>query len=410
MDDSDPSSLRIDAALDRILEAVNPVTDIEIISIKSALHRVTAEDISATIDVPLADNSAMDGYAFHSSDIPEKGTRELSLIGTSWAGRPFEGTVIPGSCIRIMTGAILPEGADTVVMQENAQVKNDRILVDNRTRPGENVRPAGEDFKKGQTIISAGTRLTAAHLGLIASLGIGEIKAIRKLRVAYFLTGDELRSIGESLSPGEIFDSNRYTLLGMLTDPAIECKDLGLVEDKPDVIEKLMGEAARNADVIITTGGVSVGDADYVKDILEKQGEINFWKVAIKPGRPLAFGKLGDAHFFGLPGNPVSAMVTFILLVQPALRRLTGTQESFIPTCHAISMSSLKKRSGRVEYQRGLLSRSDTGELMVSPTGGQGSGILRSMAEANCFIVLPMENDGVMAGDTVEVLPFFGLM
>jgi molybdopterin molybdotransferase len=410
MDDSDPSSLQIDDALNRILEAILPIANSDSVSIKSALYRVTAEDICATMDVPLAANSAMDGYAFHSADIPESGTRELNVIGTSWAGRPFDGTVSPGTCVRIMTGGILPEGADSVVMQENTQVTQDSILVDNRTRRGENVRPAGEDFKKGQTIISAGTRLTAAHLGLVASLGIAEINVIRKVRVAYFLTGDELRSIGDTIHPGEIYDSNRYTLFGMLSDPCIECTDLGIVKDDPDAIEHVMTEAEKNTDVILTTGGVSVGDADFVKDILEKRGRIDFWKVAIKPGRPLAFGKLGDALFFGLPGNPVSAMVTFYLLVRPALRHLMGSQDVFMPNCPAVSTANLKKRPGRVEYQRGILSRSDTGELLVSPTGQQGSGILSSMAEANCLMILPMENDGVVAGETVEVLPFFGLI
>ncbi len=362
------------------------------------------------MDVPFAANSAMDGYAFHSSDIPTSGTSELKLIGTSWAGRPFEGTVTPGSCVRIMTGGILPAGADTVVMQENAQVHDDHILVDTRTRRGENVRPAGEDFTKGDRIISAGTRLTAAHLGLIASLGIGEINVIRRLRVTYFQTGDELRSIGESIDPGQIFDSNRYTLYGMLADPSIESEDLGVVRDDRAAIEQVLAEAGKKADVILTTGGVSVGEADFVKDVLEKRGRIDFWKVAIKPGRPLAFGNIDNALFFGLPGNPVSAMVTFYLLVRPALRRLMGIHDLVMPTYRAMSMAHLKKRPGRVEYQRGILSRSDAGEIVVSPTGEQGSGILSSMTEANCFIVLPMENDGVVAGETVEVLPFFGLM
>jgi molybdopterin molybdotransferase len=410
MDDSDPSSLPVDIARSRILDAVRPVTDTEAVPVRNLLNRILAADLHATMDVPLAANSAMDGYAFDSCDIPDEGLKELRIIGTSRAGVPFTGKVTPGTCTRIMTGGVIPGGADTVVMQENAQVNGDKILIDTRTTAGENVRPAGEDFRKGDRIIQSGTRITPAHLGLIASLGIASVEVTRKVRVAYFLTGDELRSIGEPVEPGKIYDSNRYTLQGMLSSPAIETIDLGIVADDKDAINMVMAKAEQEADVVITTGGVSVGDTDYIKEVLEARGLINFWKVAMKPGRPLAFGRTGQSVFFGLPGNPVSAMVTFYQFVLPALKRIMGNREIDLPTFKAICQSNLKKRPGRMEYQRGILSRNRTGEVVVTRTGEQGSGILSSMAEANCFVILPLENDGVVAGEEVEVQPFFGIM
>jgi molybdopterin molybdotransferase len=410
MDDSDPSSLTMGVAKEKILNEIQPVTEIEELPILNSLNRILAEDLFASMNVPPAANSAMDGYAIYSMDIPKEGTAELVMIGTSWAGRPYIGDLSTGNCVRIMTGGVLPDGADTVVMQENTQQLANKILIDTRTSKGENIRAAGEDFKKGETIIEAGTQLTPAHMGLIASLGTATVKVFRKIRVAYFLTGDELCSVGEQLGPGEIYDSNRYTLYGMLTSPAIEQIDLGVVKDSKVDITQVMETAENSVDVLITTGGVSVGDADYIKEILEKRGLINFWKVAMKPGRPLVFGKLGSTIFFGLPGNPVSAMVTFYQFVVPALKQLMGNKTLDLPTFNVICLSNLKKYPGRVEYQRGILSRNQAGEMVVNKTGKQGSGILSSMAQANCFIILPMENDGVVSGETVEVQPFFGLM
>ncbi|NNE36811.1 MAG: molybdopterin molybdotransferase MoeA [Gammaproteobacteria bacterium] len=409
-DDSDPSSLPIDSAQKKILSGITTVSETESIILADSLGRVLSEDIIAGINVPAQANSAMDGYAISSSDIPKDELRELKLIGTSWAGRPFTDEVNPGECVRIMTGGVLPEGTDTVVMQEHVQIKDEMIFIDSRAVKSDHVRPVGEDICKGDTIIQANTQLTAAHIGLIASLGTGSINVYRKLKVAYFLTGDELRSIGESLEPGQIYDSNSYTLSAMLDNAAIEIYDLGIVRDDKQTTQEVLENAAKLADIVITTGGVSVGEADYVKDALETLGEVSFWKVAMKPGRPLAFGKVGKAAFFGLPGNPVSAMVTFYQFVLPALNKAMGNDQILAPTFKVTCLSNLKKRPGRVEYQRGILSRDQSGEILVSKTGEQGSGILSSMAKANCFIILPLENDGVVAGETVEVQPFYGIM
>ncbi len=406
-DDSDPSSLLIDSAQKKILSEISTVNETESIILADSLQRVLAEDIIADINVPADANSAMDGDAICSNDIPTDDLRELKLIGTSWAGRPFSNRVNSGECVRIMTGGILPEGTDTVVMQEHVQVKDKIVLIDSRAVKGDHVRPVGEDFSKGDTIIQANTRLTAAHIGLIASMGKGTISVYRRLKVAYFLTGDELRSIGEVLGPGQIYDSNSYTLSAMLDNPAIELFDLGIVQDDKKITREVLENASQLADIVITTGGVSVGEADYVKDALEALGEVSFWKVAMKPGRPLAFGKVGKAAFFGLPGNPVSAMVTFYQFVLPALNKAMGIDYFFPPTFKVTCLSNLKKRPGRVEYQRGILSRDQSGDMVVSNNGEQGSGILSSMARANCFIILPLESDGVVAGETVEVQPFF---
>ena len=410
MDDSDPHSLPYEIALQKIIASVTPVTGTEVVLIPQALGRVLAADFIATMNVPPAANSAMDGYAVHSSDIPPTGTHELTLVGKSLAGKPYASTVPRGSCVRILTGAVLPDGTDTVIMQENVVVTGDRVTLDARTVKGDNVRPIGEDCKCGAVLLSAGSLLTPAALGVIASMGIAEIAVTRKLKIAVFMTGDELRTAGETLAPGQIYDSNRYTLHGMLTRIGADILDLGIIRDDRQAIEQALLTAANSADAIITSGGVSVGDADLVREVVEKLGMINFWKVAMKPGRPLAFGKINNAWFFGLPGNPVSTMATFYLFVQPALQRLSGQTPTAPVTMKVPCTSILKKRPGRLEYQRGILSRNPNGELTVTKTGAQGSGILSSMTQANCFIVLPIENDGVMAGETVEVVPFYGLV
>jgi molybdopterin molybdotransferase len=410
MDDSDPHSLPYEIALKKIIASITPVSGTEVVLIHQALGRVLAADLIATMNVPPAANSAMDGYAVHSSDIPTTGTHELTLAGKSLAGKPYTGSVPRGSCVRILTGAVLPDGTDTVIMQENVVVTADRVMLDARTVKGDNVRPIGEDCKRGDVLLRAGSLLTPAALGVIASMGIAEITVTRKLKIAVFMTGDELRSPGESLAPGQIYDSNRYTLHGMLTRPGVGIIDLGIIRDDRQAIEQALITAANSADAIITSGGVSVGDADLVREVVEKLGRINFWKVAMKPGRPLAFGSINNAWFFGLPGNPVSTMATFYLFVQPALQRLSGQTPTIPVTMKVPCTSILKKRPGRLEYQRGILSHYPNGEWTVTKTGAQGSGILSSMTQANCFIVLPVENDGVMAGETVEVMPFYGLV
>ena len=409
-DDFDPKSLSADAAMEQIKAGVNRVRGIEKIAIREALNRILAEDIRSRINVPSGTNSAMDGYAVNSPDIPTDGAAELGVLGTAWAGKPFAGRVTPGSCVRIMTGAIMPEGADTVIIQEDAQAAGDRISIDGSTRKGDNVRQAGEDIAAGDLILTEGRRLNPADIGLIASLGIAEVSVVRRLRVAFFSTGDELRSIGETLSDGAIYDSNRYTLYGMLERMGADIIDMGVIKDDLEALEEAFAIAAANADVLITSGGVSVGEADYIKEILAKLGQVDFWKVAIKPGRPLAFGHVGDAVFFGLPGNPVSVMVTFYEFVQPALRKMIGENDAGILTLKARCDSRLKKRPGRVEYQRGILQQDENGNLVVVKTGAQGSGILTSMSQANCFIILPIDSSGIEPGMYVDIQPFSGLV
>ncbi|MCY4210019.1 MAG: molybdopterin molybdotransferase MoeA [Gammaproteobacteria bacterium] len=409
-DDFDPKSLSAHAALEQIKASIKPVRGIEKIAIREALNRILAEDVRSRINVPSGTNSAMDGYAVHGTAIPADGTAELTVLGTAWAGKPFAGSVTSENCVRIMTGAIMPEGADTVIIQEDVQVTETGIIIDAATRAGDNVRQAGEDIAVGDLVLTQGRRLNPADIGLLASLGIAEAPVVRRLRVAFFSTGDELRSIGEPLSDGAIYDSNRYTLYGMLERMGADIIDMGVIKDDPNALEEAFAVAAANADVLITSGGVSVGDADYIKDILGKLGQVDFWKVAIKPGRPLAFGHVGDAVFFGLPGNPVSVMVTFYEFVQPALRKMTGEDTTGALTLKARCDSHLKKRPGRVEYQRGVLQQDADGNLTVIKTGAQGSGILTSMSQANCFIILPIESSGIEPGMYVDIQPFSGLV
>ena len=410
MDDYDPNSLPADVALETIKSSLLTINGDEKVAVRSALNRVLAKDIRSPINVPSGVNSAMDGYALSAEDIPEQGVKELTVVGTSWAGTPLKQIIKNAECARIMTGGILPVGTDTVIIQESVERHDDRIKIDAETRAGDNVRQAGEDIAIGDLVLAGGTRLTAADLGLLASLGTGEVMIKRKLRVAFFSTGDELRSVGEQLDEGSVYDSNRYTLYGMLTRLNCELLDMGVVKDKREDVEEAFLAAADNADVVITSGGVSVGEADFVKETIEKLGKVEFWKVAMKPGRPLAFGRVKNACFFGLPGNPVSVMVTFYQFVQPALRKLMGENQVDVITMKVPSASKLKKRPGRLEYQRGIMERDENGLLQVRKTGAQGSGILSSMSQANCFIILPIESSTVMPGEMVDVQPFFGVV
>ncbi len=409
-DDFDPNSLRVDEARARILDTLNTVKGVEQLAVRQCLGRVLAEDIHSTIDVPSHTNSAMDGYALRGSDIPAEGTASLRMIGRALAGVPFTGRVEAGQCVRIMTGAMMPQGADTVIMQEDVSVEGERIAIGAGHKPGQNVRQAGEDLATGDRVFSAGKFITPADLGMLASMGIAEVRVWRRVRAAFFSTGDELRSVGQLLGDGQIYDSNRYTLHGMLTRLGVELLDMGVIADRRNEIEAAFQDASQIADVLITSGGVSVGEADYVKEALEKIGEVNFWKIAMKPGRPLAVGRIGHCHFFGLPGNPVSAMVTFYQFVQPALQKLSGREVSPPLLLKARTTSRLKKTPGRIDYQRGWLETDEQGELVVHSTGQQGSGMLSSMGKANCFIVLPLESKGVEAGNLVTVQPFAGLI
>ncbi|HXV09814.1 MAG TPA: gephyrin-like molybdotransferase Glp [Burkholderiales bacterium] len=410
-DDYDPNSMPVTKAREVIARFLQPVTAIERLSIRAALGRVLAEDVVSPLNVPAHDNSAMDGYAVRFADLKPEGEVALRNIGASFAGAPFKGAVAAGQCVRIMTGGVVPAGADTIVMQEHVKAAGDTVTVGPGHRKGQNLRRAGEDLKVGQVALKRGLALRPAEIGLISSLGIGEVAVYRKLRVAFFSTGDELVSIGTQPGEGQIFDSNRYTLHGMLTRLGCEVLDMGVVRDDPKLLEKAFHDAAAAADVVITSGGVSVGEADFVKDLLNQLGEVVFWKIAMKPGRPLAYGKIGGAHFFGLPGNPVSVMVTFYQFVRDALLALSGRDPvPPLPTFRVPCTSSLKKAPGRTEFQRGVLSQDASGSWSVRVTGEQGSGILRSMAEANCFIILPDSQGNVASGALVEVQPMEGVV
>jgi molybdopterin molybdotransferase len=410
-DDYDPNSMPVAKAREVIARFLSPVTATERLSLRSALGRVLAHDVMSPLDVPAHDNSAMDGYAVRFADLKPDGEATLKEIGSSFAGVPFKGTVAAGQCVRIMTGGVVPAGADTIVMQEHVRAGKDGVTVGPGHKKGQNLRRAGEDLKVGQVALKRGLALRPAEIGLISSLGIGEVTVYRKLRVAFFSTGDELVSIGTQPQEGQIFDSNRYTIHGMLTRLNCEVLDMGVVRDDPKLLEKAFHDAAAAADVVITSGGVSVGEADFVKDLLNKLGEVVFWKIAMKPGRPLAYGKIGSAHFFGLPGNPVSVMVTFYQFVRDALLALSGRNPvPPLPTFKVPCVSSLKKAPGRTEFQRGILTQDAAGAWSVRVTGEQGSGILRSMSEANCFIILPDAQGNVASGTLVEVQPMEGVV
>jgi molybdopterin molybdotransferase len=404
LDDYDPNSMAVVQARKYIKEFLKPVTTRESVPLRSSLGRVLAEDIHSPCNVPNHNNSAMDGYAFNADDMASSGETSLKVIGTAFAGKAYEGSIKKGQCVRIMTGAVMPEGADTVVVQERVSVEGDNIRFTDGPKRGMNMRYAGEDLKQGQVVLPDGHLMRAADLGLIASLGIGEVKVYRKLRVAFFSTGDELASIGQELQAGQVYDSNRYTLYGMLTSLGVEVIDMGVVRDEPELLEQALIEASSSADVILTSGGVSVGEADFMKQLLEKLGQVVFWKIAMKPGRPLAYGKVGNAHYFGLPGNPVSVMVTFYQFVREALLVLMGQPAPApSPLLKAICTGSIKKLPGRTEFQRGTLYLDQDGDWKVRPTGNQGSGILRSMSEANCFIVLDENVGNIEAGMPVQV-------
>ena len=411
-DDYDPNSLDVTLAKEKIRQMLSTVTETETVTIREALYRTLAEDVLSSINVPAYTNSAMDGYAISSDDLVN--TKTFSIAGTAFAGKPYTGSILPGQCIRIMTGAPICAGIDTVIMQEHVDIFDKQITLSDAYssihKAGQNIREKGEDLKQGSPAIKAGRRLSASDVGLLASLGISEVKIKRKLRIAILSTGDELRDLGEPLNEGQIYDSNRYTIYSMLNRPGIDIIDYGIVKDDPHLIRSAFQTASESADIIITSGGVSVGDADYVKQTLEELGTVNFWKIAMKPGRPLAVGKIKNAYFFGLPGNPVSAMVTFYQFLQPAIRQIMGQEQIENPSIQMKCISSLKKRPGRVEFQRGKIMTDENGLKVVKSTGNQGSHVLSSMSEANCFIILPMETGNVEADSLVEVQPFDGLI
>jgi molybdopterin molybdotransferase len=414
-DDYDPNSMPVAKARAFISQFLTPVSGIVRVPIRSALGRVLAEDVVSPVNVPAHRNSAMDGWAMRAEDLDSGAETTLTEIGASFAGQPFGGVVGKGQCVRIFTGGVVPEGADTVVMQEKAKAAGKSITFAPGQKKGQSVRHPGEDLKQGAVAAAKGRLVRPAELGVIASLGVGELVVYRRLRVAFFSTGDELRSIGTQLEEGQIYDSNRYTIFGMLERLGCEVMDMGVVRDDPALLEQTFRAASANADVVITSGGVSVGEADFVKQLMDKLGEVVFWKIAMKPGRPLAYGKLdskiGGAHFFGLPGNPVSVMVTFYQFVRDALLVLQGVDPvPALPMLKATCTSSIKKAPGRTEFQRGILSAGSSGSWTVRTTGEQGSGILKSMSDANCFIILGDQVGNVEAGAIVDVQVLEGVV
>lgn len=413
---SQPGLLPVNQAIALMLEAITPIAEVETVALVAALDRVLAEPIYSGINVPGHNNSAMDGYAFCYADTASN--TPLRLVGHSLAGHPFKGAIKTGECVRIMTGAVVPVGTDTVVMQENVSTTDDKVEINKLPTLGENIRRAGEDIAINSLVFEAGKRISPVDIGLLASLGVAQLKVFKRIKVAVFSTGDELKPLsqklqaGENLQVGEVYDSNRPTLIALLSRLAVEVVDIGCIADDPEKIAAAFESAIAQADVVISSGGVSVGDADYTKPVLEKLGSINFWKVAMKPGKPFAFGTLHKQNsitqkgwFFGLPGNPVSSVVTYHQLVLPALRYLAGEIFEDAPVLSIAAQSSLKKQPGRADYQRGKLI-TEAGENKVTTTGNQSSGVLSSLAQANCYLVLEQERGTVAAGEKVNVVLF----
>lgn len=410
----DPQALSVDKAQEFIQHLVQalPAIASEELPLMQALGRIVAQDIISPINVPAHDNSAMDGFAF---DGKQLGTAPLQLrvVGTALAGKAWQGIVKSGECVKIMTGAVMPVGLDTVIAQELTTLKaaDAETVVEvpaGILQAGDNRRKAGEDLQRGLPALMAGSTLSPAALGLVASLGIATVKVYRQLRVAYFSTGDEVLSLGDALREGAVYDSNRYTVFGLLSRMGCAVIDMGVVRDDPVLLEDAFKQAANKADVIITSGGVSVGEADFTKAMMKKLGDVAFWKIAMRPGRPMAVGRLGNSILFGLPGNPVAVMVTFLAFVKPAMLHLMGGTPSTSPYLRAKSAVALRKKPGRTEYQRGFVRTLPNGTLQVQAAGNQGSGVLRSMVEANGLIVLHHHQSNVAAGDEVDVMMFEG--
>lgn len=417
----DPDALSVSGAQQLIGSFVKPVTGTETLPLKEALGRVLADAVISPINVPAHDNAAMDGFALHGADLNDSQPVTLQIIGTALAGKPFTSSIGQGQCVRIMTGAVMPANADTVVPQEltNTASTDTVTLPPAVVRAGDNRRLAGEDLARGLPALTQGRILTPADLGLLASLGIGQVTVMRKLRVAYFSTGDELRSIGETLDEGSVYDSNRYTLHGMLLRLGCEPIDMGVIQDDPAAIEAALRHACMHADAIITSGGVSGGDADYTRQMMARLGDVAFWKINMRPGRPMAFGHLSaddnqdpanSACLFGLPGNPVAVMVTFYFFARQALLHMMGAVTQPAVFTRVASASAIRKKLGRTEYQRGIVSVDGQGRQSVRITGSQGSGILSSMSEANCMVVLHHAQTDVQAGEIVDVLLFDALV
>lgn len=398
--------LTLEETLTRIKSSIEPIIDAEKVNLHDAVGRILAESVMSPINLPYHNNASMDGYAVASSDINSGHPFSLNLVGTSWAGIPYQGSILPGQCVRIFTGGVMPESLDTVVMQEHAQRIGETVHFPAKVQALQHVRIVGEDIAKNALLITAPKRLSAVDLGLLASAGIYQVNVRRKIKIAFLSTGDELTPLGQPLTPGKIYDSNRYMLGALLKEEAFSTTDLGVVPDDKDQLENLLIAASGNHDAIITTGGASVGEADFIQEILDKIGQVEIWKIAVKPGKPLAFGSIGACRLFGLPGNPVSVILAFQRIVIPGLRFMAGLSPEKPLQLTAICRESIKKVPGRLEFMRGVLSQSDNGEHQVRSAGKQGSHILSSMSQANCFIVFPSNSDGINKGDKVIVEPF----
>jgi molybdopterin molybdotransferase len=412
----DPNALKatdVNAFLARLVE---PVAEVEDLPLFDALDRVLAHDVISPLNVPPHDNSAMDGYAFDGAQLQPRQPLRLRVVeGAALAGQAWRGTVGTGQCLRIMTGAIMPAGLDTVAPQELVQRDGEHIIIPpGLLQAGDNRRLTGEDVRQGQPALTAGTRLRPAALGLAASLGIARLTVRRRLKVAYFSTGDEILSLGQAPREGAVYDSNRYTVFGLLRRLGIDVLDYGVVGDDPQRLETTFRAAAEQADAIITSGGVSVGEADHTKAMMKKLGDVAFWRIAMRPGRPMAVGRIesGSRHciLFGLPGNPVAVMVTFLAFVRPALLQMMGCTDAPPPLLRARSLEALRKKPGRTEYQRGIVTQGPDGRPQVRTTGNQGSGVLSSMVQANGLIVLHHDQGNVAVDDEVDVMMFEGVI
>jgi len=403
----------LEQALTKLQTSVSNVCESITLPLSQALGFALAEDIQSPINVPPFNNSAMDGYAMNRADLldaTDKTPIPLTLVGKSFAGAPYHGELAPGCCIRIMTGAVMPSCADSIIMQERTSVCGDQVSFTQPPNLGDNVRKAAEDIALGQTVLSVGHKLTPRDIPLIASLGISEISVYRQLKVAVISSGDELKNLGEPLSEGDIYDSNRYSIIALLSRLNVEIIDFGIIKDDLSLITDVIKLADQQADVVITSGGVSVGEADFIKDVLSELGEIGFWKLAIKPGKPFAFGKLPNSVFFGLPGNPVSAMVTLYQLAVPTMATLSGFNVTPAIRFNALTTDRLRKSAGRTDFQRAVYSVNENGQLVVNTTGSQGSGVFSSMSQSNCFIVLEQDRGDVEIGETVTIEPYNALM
>lgn len=406
-DENDVEVITVDEALNHVMDSVTSVQEIDEVNLESSHGRVLAIDINSPLNVPPHPNSAMDGYALNYNSLSD--SNQLHIVGTALAGHPYHGKISQNECVQVMTGSVIPMGCDTVVQQEHVSLEGNNIHIMNVPRRGANIRLPGEDIAAGDRILKTGQVIHAAELGMLASLGFSHVEVKRLPRVAYFSTGDELRNPGEPLGEGEIYDSNRATLLGLLEQIGVEHSDFGRIPDNEKTIRNTLMEAAKYADIILSSGGASVGSADHISRILREQGKASFWKIAMKPGKPLNFGQLHNKLFFGLPGNPVSLMVTFALIVAPALRALRGETPTKPLVLRAKTRTHLRKTPGRVDYQRGKLMQCDDGTLEVETTGMQSSHILSGMSHANCLIRLQYASGSIDAGTLVDVIPFYEL-